>query len=254
VTVYGVPVSAVFFCSNGYIRWDNVRDVDWDSRLDLSKKIIAPHWEDLSALMYYGTCRDEHLGDCVTFRWWGRYSQFWDSVHFQLAIYASNAIQFNYIVVGSDPLLHPVVYISAGDGRNYIDLTPRWQLMESVLFIHRVAPEPAVIFGAEQSVVKPPVPLPGTSVIFRHMLVYSPNSTQFTHSFTATDTTTAGYETSYGGDAWAWRVYANPYSNPNTASLVSSITITLPYATMLIEKLELYAKTNGDRELQATLG
>jgi hypothetical protein len=254
VTIYGVPVTAVFFCSNGYIRWDNVRDVDGESRLDLSKKIIAPHWEDLVALMYYGTCRDDYLGDCVTFRWWGYYYGLPSDigVFFQLVIYASNAIQFNYREVGSHPLLHPVVYISAGDGRNYIDLTPRWQLMESVLFIPRVVPEPTVILGAERSVAKPRVPLPGTSVLFRHTLVYSPNSTYFTHSFTATNTSTAGYETSYGGDVWAWRVYANPYTDPttgllteNTASLVSNITITLPYATMLIEKLELYSKTNG---------
>jgi hypothetical protein len=113
-------------------------------------------------------------------------------------------------------------------------------------------PEPATSVSATEET---PImaELPNTSVIFRHMLVYSPNSTVFTHSFTATNTSTAGYETSYGGDTWAWRVYANPYTDPttglltleNTASLVSNITITLPYATMLIEKLELYAKTNG---------
>jgi hypothetical protein len=112
-------------------------------------------------------------------------------------------------------------------------------------------PEPTAIVSTIEE-IPTMIGLPGASVIFRHALVYSPNSTVFTHSFTATNTGTAGYNTSYGGDAWAWRVYANPYTDPhtgatlqNTASLVSNITITLPYATMLIEKLELYAKTNG---------
>jgi hypothetical protein len=246
VTIYGVPVSAVFFCSNGYIRWDNVGDVDPNSRLDPLKKIIAPHWEDLEAFMYYGTCRDDHLGDCVFFAWWGYYYGLGMTTHFQLVIYASNAIQFNYLYLGYPPLINPVAYISAGDGRNYIDLTPRWELMESVLFIHRVVPEPVVTLGAESSVAIPQVSLPGTSVLFRHALVYSPDSTQFAHSFTATYTGTAGYETGYGGDRWAWRVFANPYSaGENTASLVSTVTITLPYATVLVEKLELYARTAG---------
>jgi hypothetical protein len=113
-------------------------------------------------------------------------------------------------------------------------------------------PEPTTsVSVVEELVPTTVVKLPDTSVIFRHMLVYSPNSTLFTHSFTATNMSTAGYETSYGRDAWAWRVYANPYTNVgqqtyiNTANLVSNITITLPYATMLIEKLELYSKTNG---------
>jgi len=114
-------------------------------------------------------------------------------------------------------------------------------------------PEPTASVSIVENANPTKVDLPSTSVIFRHTLVYSPNSTLFTHNFTATNTSTAGYETSYGGDAWAWRVYANPYTDPttglltleNTASLVSNITITLPYATMLIEKLELYAKTNG---------
>ena len=243
IMIYGVPVTDVFFCSNGYIRWDNVEDIEYENTLDLSRKIIAPHWDDLEVNMYYGEGTD-YYGYYVWFWWSGRYYEVYENVSFQLVLYANNAIQFNYEAVG--PSATPTVYISAGDGKNYIDLTPRWQLMESVLFIPRVVPEPTVILGAERSAVAQPVPLPGTSVIFRHTLVYSPNSTYFTHSFTATNTGTAGYETSYGGDRWAWRVYANPYSaSKNTASLVSNITITLPYATMLIEKLELYAKTNG---------
>jgi len=250
IMIYGVPVTTVFFCSHGYIRWDNVEDIEWNNTLDLSRKIIAPHWDDLEVNMYYGNGTD-YYGYYVVFWWSGRYYEVpSERVRFQLVLYANNAIQFNYETVG--PSATPTVYISAGDGKNYIDLTPRWQLMESVLFIPRVVPEPAVIVGAERSAVTQPVPLPGTSVLFRHTLVYSPNSTHFTHSFTATNTSTAGYETGYGRDPWAWRVYANPYTNPgtgatlqNTASLVSTITIALPYSTMFIEKLELYAKTNG---------
>jgi hypothetical protein len=115
-----------------------------------------------------------------------------------------------------------------------------------------IPPDPTTSVSAVEELIPMIIVLPNTSVIFRHMLVYSLNSTVFTHSFTATNTSTAGYETSYGGDRWAWRVYANPYTDPNTgetlantASLVSNITIRLPYSTMLIEKLELYAKTNG---------
>jgi len=105
-----------------------------------------------------------------------------------------------------------------------------------------VEPEPTVTLGA---VFFTPS-LPSNAVLLNHSITFSPNSTQLTHSFTATYTGTAGYETGYGGDAWAWRVYANPYNaTANTATLVSNATITLPYTNTLVEKLELYAKTNA---------
>ncbi len=88
--------------------------------------------------------------------------------------------------------------------------------------------------------------MPSDAVIFRHSVVFSPQSTVFTHSLIATYIDTAGYEVNYAGDPYAWRVYVNPYTGlENTASLVSNISIILPYSNMLIEKIELYAKTNG---------
>jgi hypothetical protein len=129
---------------------------------------------------------------------------------------------------------------------------PSGKLIVDWVFVRKYAdPEPTISVSTIEELISS-VELPNTSVIFRHMLVYSPNSAMFTHSLTATNTSTAGYGIGYGGDPWAWRVYANPYAEPNTgatrentASLVSNITITLPYTTMLVEKLELYAKTNG---------
>jgi len=108
------------------------------------------------------------------------------------------------------------------------------------------SPAPTILLGSEETYFV----VLNNAVIYRHWLVYSPNSTQFTHSFTATNTSTAGYTTSYGGDAWAWRVYANPYYSggvayPNTASLVSNVAITLPYSPTTVYKLSLWAKTNS---------
>uniref|UniRef100_A0A7J2U2Q1 DUF2341 domain-containing protein n=1 Tax=Ignisphaera aggregans TaxID=334771 RepID=A0A7J2U2Q1_9CREN len=116
-------------------------------------------------------------------------------------------------------------------------------------FVRRIAsPEPAVIVCSE-TIATISVSLP-QSVIYRHWLVYSPNSTQFTHSFTAINASAAGYTTSYGGDAWAWRVYANPYYSsgvayPNTASLVSNVTVVLPYSSTNVYKLSLWVKTSA---------
>jgi len=108
------------------------------------------------------------------------------------------------------------------------------------------SPAPTILLGSEETYFV----VLNNAVIYRHWLVYSPNSTQFTHSFTATNTSTAGYTTSYGGDAWAWRVYANPYvtngiAYPNTARLVSNTTIVLPYNPTNVYRLLLWAKTNS---------
>ena len=89
------------------------------------------------------------------------------------------------------------------------------------------------------------VGLPEESILMTHEIVYSPNSTQFIHTFTAVNTSTAGYETNYT-DAYGWRVYANPYdSTVNNASLISEINITLPYTKVLVENITLYTKSNG---------
>ena len=135
---------------------------------------------------------------------------------------------------------------------------PGWSSTGRLKFIavaKHVEPEPSHgVWGIVE--VYGAVKLGADAVISRHWLVYSPNSTQFTHSFSATNTTTAGYNTNYNSDAWAWRVYANPYYSsgtayPNTASLVSNATIALPYSPTNIYKLVLWAKANstGSRRL-----
>jgi len=107
-----------------------------------------------------------------------------------------------------------------------------------------VDPEPLVSVGTEV-ILK----LPQDSLLLKHKITYAPNSTQFIHSFTATNTTTANYETNYTSP-YGWRVYADPYqsggtSYENTASLVSEVNITLPYSEVLVENITLLAKTNG---------
>jgi hypothetical protein len=119
--------------------------------------------------------------------------------------------------------------------------------IDRVIVRKYASPAPTVLQGSEETAF---FGLPDDVAVVRHLLAYSPNSTQFTHSFTATNTSAAGYATSYGGDAWAWRVYVNPYySNgtayPNTASLVSNATIVLPYSPTNVYMLSLWAKTNS---------
>jgi len=110
-----------------------------------------------------------------------------------------------------------------------------------------VDPSPAYTIGPEEIVKS--VKLPYESLLVVHDVAYSFNSTQFSHSFTATNATVATYETNYT-DAYGWRVYANPYQSggvnyENLASLVSEVNITLPYSEVLVENVTLLAKTNG---------
>ena len=110
-----------------------------------------------------------------------------------------------------------------------------------------VSPEPSVIIGSE--VLASAIMLPSNSMYLVHDIIYSPNSTQFSHSFTAVNTTTAGYEVNYT-DAYGWRVYAEPYEvngtyYENNASLVSEVSIVLPYSGVLVENVTLYARANG---------
>jgi len=113
-----------------------------------------------------------------------------------------------------------------------------------------VDPEPSHGgWGAEETPIFKVVRLPSESLFLIHEVAYSPNASQFSHSFTATNDSVAGFETGYG-DAYGWRLYANPYSSggtnyENTASLVSKINITLPYGSVLVENLTLLAKTGG---------
>jgi len=108
-------------------------------------------------------------------------------------------------------------------------------------------PPPSVALGAVESAGEKT--LPSDSMFLIHEIGYSPNSTQFTHSFMATNTTTADYETNYTSP-YGWRVYANPYQSggtgyENTATLISEVNITLPYSEVLVENVTLLARTNG---------
>jgi len=106
-----------------------------------------------------------------------------------------------------------------------------------------VSPEPSVNIGL--SIPLSIIYLPQESIILEHDLAYSPNSTQFVHSFTATDTSNAGYATNFS-DAYGWMVYANPSSGGvNNASLVSNVSISLPYSSILVDNITLLARTNG---------
>jgi len=106
-----------------------------------------------------------------------------------------------------------------------------------------VDPEPSISIGVEK--IAHSVELPFSSMYLIHNIVYSPNSTQFTHTFSATNITTAGYEIGYVNE-YGWRVYANPFdSTENNATLISEVNITLPYTEVLVENVTLLAKTNG---------
>ena len=111
-----------------------------------------------------------------------------------------------------------------------------------------VSPEPGISIGGCTPVAKG-LTLPSESLFLEHRVTYSPNSTQFSHSFTATNTTTAGYEVNYTSP-YGWRIYTNPYEvngayYENNASLVSEVNVTLPYSEVLVENVTLLAKTNG---------
>ena len=107
-----------------------------------------------------------------------------------------------------------------------------------------VDPPPEVVIGPEISRLT--IKLPIKSITFTHNITYSPKASDFAHSFSASNETTAGYEVSN----WSWKVYANPYqsggsSYENTAYLVSEINITLPYGKAFVKNITLQAKTNG---------
>ena len=121
--------------------------------------------------------------------------------------------------------------------------------VDDVRVYHRlVEPEPVVSVG-EVLVATKKLRLPSETMFLLHEIAYSPNASQFTHSFTATNDTTAGYEINYA-DAYGWRLYANPYQSggtgyENTASLVSEVDISLPYASVLVENVTFYARALG---------
>jgi len=106
-----------------------------------------------------------------------------------------------------------------------------------------VKPEPSVSIGKRY--ITRTVLLPANTMIVVHNIIYSPNSTQFSHSLTATNTSVAGYVTGYG-DKWGWMLYAKPYTSNgnayrNSAQLVSAVSISVPYSYITIRNVTLYA-------------
>jgi len=132
--------------------------------------------------------------------------------------------------------------------KGYVGLHLGWKTDETfdfeyILVRQYIDPEPSYTIGKEEKFFA--FYLPSNSLLLIHEITYSPNSTQFTHTFSATNTTTAGYETNYT-NPYGWRVYANPFdSTENQAILISEVNISLPYSQVLVRNLTLEAKTNS---------
>ncbi|RLG76177.1 MAG: hypothetical protein DRO14_03910, partial [Thermoprotei archaeon] len=132
----------------------------------------------------------------------------------------------------------PTIYISVDSMPSY-----SYALWDYAFVRKFVDPEPSISIGREE--VMRVLYFPSRTMYLIHNIMYSPNATQFSHNFTATNSTTAGYEVNYT-DAYGWRVYALPYdSTENMASLVSEVNITLPYTEVTVKNITLLAKTNG---------
>jgi len=153
VIVYGSSISAVYLSTNGLLRWDNVADTRYSNTLDITKKILTAHWDDLyistsyrgDAGIYQITGSDA-LGDYAAYRWATTYFGSTSTpADFEILLYRNGNIQFNVYRVWSSAT--PNEYISKGDSTNYIDLTSRWTYKESILFLKRAYPEPIVKIG-----------------------------------------------------------------------------------------------------------
>jgi len=153
VIVYGTTITAVYLSTNGLLRWDNVADTRYSNTLDTANKILTAHWDDLyistsyrSDAGIYEITGSDSIGQYVAYRWAAvYYSSTSTPADFEIVLYRNGYIQFNVYRVWSSAT--PNEYISRGDSVNYIDLTPRWQYMESVLFVPRAYPEPSFTLG-----------------------------------------------------------------------------------------------------------
>jgi len=156
VVIYGTNVTAVYLSTNGLLRWDNVADTRYSNTLDTARKILTAHWDDLyistsyrSDAGIYEIIGSDSIGQYVAYRWATTYYVSRSTpADFEILLYVNGYIQFNVYGVWSGAT--PNEFISRGDGANYIDLTPRWQYMESVLFVPRAYPEPSVSLGNEE--------------------------------------------------------------------------------------------------------
>jgi len=157
VIVYGTSISAVYLSTNGLLRWDNVADTRYSNSLDTANKILTAHWDDLyisttyrSDAGIYEITGSDVLGDYVAYRWATTYySSTSTPADFEILLYKNGYIQFNILRLWSSAT--PNEFISRGDRTNYIDLTPRWTYMESVLFVPRAYPEPTITIGNEET-------------------------------------------------------------------------------------------------------
>jgi hypothetical protein len=156
--IYGTTVTKVYLSTNGLLRWDNQRDNRYSNYLDTASKILTVHWDDLYVSTSYRSdagifeiSGSDVLGNYIAYRWATTYYTLparYTPADFEILLYENGDIQFNVLRVWSGAT--PNEYISRGDNTNYIDLTPRWQYMESVLFIPRAVPEPTINIGAEE--------------------------------------------------------------------------------------------------------
>jgi len=114
---------------------------------------------------------------------------------------------------------------------------------DNVIVRKFVYPEPTFSIGSEKLIKT--VELPSETLYLIHNITYMPNASQFTHTFTAVNSSTAGYILGTP-DEYGWAVYVNPYdSTENNATLISEVNITLPYSEVLVVNVTLYAKING---------
>jgi hypothetical protein len=175
--ISGTPdgtIDSVFLNPNGVISlvWPN--DYRHQNFLDIWTPMLAPHWDSLF-IPYPDLVREEWwswrrdggvyeiigsdvLGNYIAYRWAVVYAHNWEfDADFEVLLYDTGYIQFNVLRVWDEAT--PDEFISAGDPNvyitpdgqwNYIDLTPRWQYMESVLFVPRVYPEPGINIGDEE--------------------------------------------------------------------------------------------------------
>jgi len=153
--IYGTSITTVYLSTNGLLRWDNVADTRYSNFLDTSRKILTVHWDDLyistsyrSDAGIYEITGSDSLGNYIAYRWATTYySSKSTPADFEILLYDTKYIQFNVYRVWTSA--SPNEFISRGDDNNYIDLTPRWQNVESVLFIPRTSPEPTASIGTE---------------------------------------------------------------------------------------------------------
>jgi len=157
--IYGTTVSTIYLSTNGLLRWDNVADTRYSNFLDTNNKILTAHWDDLyidtsyrSDAGIYEIIGSDSLGNYIAYRWATTYySSRSTPADFEILLYDKGYIQFNVYMVWTDAT--PNEFISRGDESNYIDLTPRWQYIESVLFVPRSYPEPTISLGNEETLL-----------------------------------------------------------------------------------------------------